>query len=504
MIRPAATVLAVWLILAVGTPAMAAAPFDTTLAASVFGDALGFMAPRILDPVPLPELAAWGLGGITALDPSLQAVVTGHELVLSTAAGPIWRGPAPPDGSAEAWGQAAAAICAAAFRASPSVAEAGQTGVTQSFFDELFNHLDPYSRYVAPQPASEERDRLDGEGGGIGATLIATARGLRLGDIAPDGPAAAAGLVTGDRVLSIDGDDVGRASPDEAATLLAGPVGSTVTLRLRVQGRTVTAALVRAVVPPETVFGTSVDGLLLLRVTGFARDTAEELSALIDAGLGDHPHGMVIDLRGNRGGFLQQAVTAAALVLDNGVATVTEGRYPQSNHVWIVQGGDVTKGLPLVVLVDGRTASAAEILASALADHRRAVVVGSSTLGKGLVQTLLQLPDGGELFVTWSRVLAPLGWPLQGLGVLPQLCTSEGAASVADQMHALDDGSSVMAAPIAAERRSRPPLPVARILDIRNACPAAIGTDEDIEDARALLTDRAAYQAALESVPPLD
>ena len=213
---------------------------------------------------------------------------------------------------------------------------------------------------------------------------------------------------------------------------------------------------------------------------------------------------MVIDLRGNRGGLLQQAVTAAALVLDNGVAVTTEGRYPQSNHVWSVQGGDLTHGLPLVVLVDGRTASAAEILAAALADHGRAVVAGSSTLGKGLVQTILQLPDGGELFVTWSRVLAPLGWPIQGLGVLPQLCTSQGANQVESQMRALDAGTSSLKGALTAGRDARAPLPVSRILEIRAACPAAIGTDEDLDAARSLLDDPIAYQTAIDSLPRME
>ena len=508
-LRPRFLLLAAVLVAPVAS-ACAATPFDAGLEARVIADALGFMAPRILDPVTVGQLALWGLGGIAALDPSMQAALaasgrSGHALVLSTASDPaIWRGAVPPPADSAAWGEAAASLCAAAFRASSQVADAGQTGVTQSFFDELFNHLDPYSRYVAPAPATAERDRLDGGGGGIGASLIATARGLAFGDVAPDGPAAASGLASGARLVAIDDIDARHLSADEATARLDGPVGTTVTLRIRADGRLLTVALVRATVPPETVFGTDTGGLLLLRITGFSRDTAEELSALLDAGLRDRPRGLVIDLRGNRGGFLQQAVTAAALFLDNGVATVTEGRYPQSNHVWSVEGGDVTHGLPLAVLVDGRTASAAEILASALADHRRAAVVGSSTLGKGLVQTLLPLPDGGELFVTWSRVLAPLGWPLQGLGVLPQLCTSEGAAAVADQMRALDGGTSMLAGPIAAERGSRPPLAIARILEIRNACPAAIGTDEDLDAARDLLADPVAYAAALGSVPPLD
>ena len=130
-------------------------------------------------------------------------------------------------------------------------------------------------------------------------------------------------------------------------------------------------------------------------------------------------------------------------------------------------------------------------------------MAGSSTLGKGLVQTILQLPDEGELFITWSRVLAPLGWPIQGLGVLPQLCTSQGSLSVTSQLQSLDAGNSVLAHPLAAERGARPPLPVARILEIRGACPAAIGTDEDLDAARSLLADPAAYHAAPQRLPVL-
>ena len=270
--------------------APSAAPgFDQPLASSVFGTALRFMAPRILDPVSLRTLAGWGLGGITALDPSLQASVVGDRLVLSSAAGPVWRGPSPQDDDPAAWGEALAAITAAAWRVSSAVSGAGQVGVTQSFFDELFNHLDPYSRYVGPEPADADRDKREGSGGGIGVTLLRTSRGLALGDIAPDGPAADAGLATGARLLAIDGVDVGRADPDDALARLAGPVGSAVTIRIRLHGRTRDLTLQRDLVPPETVFGTSTDGLLTLKVTGFSRDTAEEMSALLERGAAGPP-----------------------------------------------------------------------------------------------------------------------------------------------------------------------------------------------------------------------
>jgi carboxyl-terminal processing protease len=157
--------------------------------------------------------------------------------------------------------------------------------------------------------------------------------------------------------------------------------------------------------------------------------------------------------------------------------------------------------MPLVLLVDGRTASAAEILAAALSDRGRAVVVGSATLGKGLVQTIDPLPNGAELFVTWSRVLAPLGWPIQGLGVLPQVCTSVGQDALRRQLAALADGAQPMAEAIRMNRAARAPLAPAQIVAIRNTCPAAEGSDRDLDTARTLILNPATYAAAL--LPPM-
>jgi len=136
-------------------------------------------------------------------------------------------------------------------------------------------------------------------------------------------------------------------------------------------------------------------------------------------------------------------------------------------------------------------------LAAALADDRRAVVVGSSTLGKGLVQTLTALPDGGELYVTWSRVLAPRGWPLQTMGVLPQVCTSLGASFLQEQLAALAKGQDLLAPSLMAARAARAPVPLVDILNIRNQCPAAIGGDLDYTAAANLLANPAMYKAAL-------
>ncbi len=220
----------------------------------------------------------------------------------------------------------------------------------------------------------------------------------------------------------------------------------------------------------------------MLRVTRFDASTAAHLAALVRDALRDParlPAGLVLDLRGNRGGLVRQAVEAAAIFLDEGVVATTAGRDPQAARVWRSDAGAHADDVPIVVLVDGGTASAAEILAAALSDRGRAVVVGSSTLGKGLVQTITPLPNGGELFVTWSRILAPLGWPLQSLGVLPQVCTSLGRERPTGSSPA-NAGADPMRAALERHRGARAPLPLAEILTIRSACPAAEGEDGDM------------------------
>ena len=209
----------------------------------------------------------------------------------------------------------------------------------------------------------------------------------------------------------------------------------------------------------------------------------------------------MIDLRGNRGGLLRQSVSVVQQMLTAGVITTTAGRNPDSSRVWSAEAGnDSAHGRPIIILVDGRTASAAEIMAAALADNGRAVVIGSSTLGKGLVQTIAPLPDGGELFVTWSRVLAPGGWPIQGLGVLPQICTSLGEDLLATELTDLLHGRQDMAAALSRHNAARAPLPVAQVVELRNACPAAEGRDADLTAAGFLLAHPAAYQTALSKV----
>ncbi|WP_182942409.1 S41 family peptidase [Gluconacetobacter johannae] len=483
--------------------ASAAQPaLDSDQMNAVIGAALAFLTPRTLDSHSAREFCLWGLNGLGAIDPSLAVNAQDGRVRLSLAQDTLLVLPAPPDTDQGGWTALAVRLMQAAWARSAPMRDAGADGTLQGFFDELFNHMDPYSRYVAPSPATTDRDIRTGGTAGAGLTLGHDARSILITGVNANGPAWPVGLSSGQRLYAVNGRSTRDQTPATVSQWLLGDVGSKVTLLVGDERTRRTIVLRRASVPPETVFAYASNHTVVIRVTAFSADTAEEMSQYLDQASDDpHLRGLVLDLRGNRGGVLQQAVTTSALMLDRGVAAITHGRDPQANHIWAVQGGDMTGGAPIVILVDGRTASAAEILAAALADHRRAVVVGSTTLGKGLVQTIGQMPDGGELFVTWSRVLAPQGWPLQGLGVMPQICTSRGEADLERQLQDLAAGTVDMRDAVQAARAARFPLPVSRILDIRKACPAAIGTDSDLDAARSLIDNPAEYRAALTAIP---
>jgi carboxyl-terminal processing protease len=477
--------------------------FDPGLVANVYTVALAFMEPRTLDHVPVPTLTVWGLRGLTALDPNLTAEQRNGKLVLSARDHVLAEQSVPAGETPDAWAAAAVRMSEMAIGASAAVRRAGTDGIIQSFFDELFNHLDPYSRYVAPREAAEDRAGRNGTAG-VGVTLAERGGSILVRAAVSDGPAAMAGVRSGDVVLAVDGVPVRGKDAATIAGLVAGPEGTTLRLSWRGRdGKSRSTMLERAMVPPESVFPERVGDLLLVRITGFNHSTAAHLGAALQDGMAAEtsPAGIIIDLRGNRGGLLREAVESADALLPAGVVAYTAGRNPEANHVWHSDSGELVAGVPVVVVVDGRTASAAEILAAALADRGRAVAVGSTTLGKGLVQTIDPLPDGGELFVTWSRVLAPRGWPLQGLGVLPQVCTSLGEAALRRQLTALAEGTQPMQQDLEVARAARAPLTPTQILAIRNACPAAEGREADLATARALIDNPAAYAAAL--LPPL-
>lgn len=483
------------------------AAFNTASAAQVWAAALAYIAPRSLQKLTIPQMTLWGLNGLAALDPNLDTRLQNDQIRLYGPNTLIKAVPAPTDASdAQGWGQAAAQIAAAAYASSPALQRAGTSTIIANFFDELFNHFDPYSRYEPPIQAAQDELMIMGPGG-TGLTLAAQNAQVVVAAVASDSPAENAGIMVGGIVSAVNGQPVRPADVPALNKGMSGIPGSDFTIAVQDPDDTATPPEIqtykieRGFIPPQTVFTGPdlVPGIAVVRITGFNKGTADQFGAAMASlmGAAKPPTALVLDLRGNRGGVLRQAVLVADSLLPAGEIVRAQGRDPDATQNFTAEGSDLTRGAPLVVLVDGQTASAAEILSAALADDGRAVVIGSETLGKGLVQTITSLPNGGELFITWSRVLAPRGWPLQGLGVMPQLCTSFGAASVETQMAALAKGHDLLAAALQQARAVRAPVGVDDVLALRGHCPASIGTDLDLTAAAWVLQNPTAYQAAL-------
>jgi carboxyl-terminal processing protease len=472
---------------------------DQALIADVTGAALNFMLPRTLDVHSATELSLWSLRGLAEIDPRLSVEMTPQVLQLSLSGQLLVRRSVPPKNDTTGWSGAIAQLSRAAWDTSEAVRRAGTSGVLRALFNEMLSHLDPYSRYATPVEAAEERSRRDGRAG-LGLDVVAGTTGFFVHDVIASSPASAAGIRPGERLLAIDGQALVSADLAMVAASMAGPESSTVSLTLRAPGRPPrTVVLRRTMLNPPTVFANRHGDILVLRITSFVRDTAEAMAREIshEMSVGHPPKGLVIDLRGNRGGLLRQAVAAAETLTVRGRIAVTIGRDPSASGDYIADGIDITHGLPVVILVDGGTASAAEVLAAALADLGRAVVVGSATLGKGLVQTILPLPDGGALLLTWSRVLAPRGWPLQALGVIPQVCTSLGDKTLKLSLSELAHGRQALTAGLSRSRAARVPVSPETILDIRNSCPASDGHPADLDAAFFLIKTPTAYMTAL-------
>ena len=474
----------------------------------VLGESLRLVLERHIERAAPIDLALWSLRGLAALDPRFDPALRGAELRLSLderALGTVQAAslaPRDPAAVPAALARAIGTLYEAGWRASPTLRRAGVERVIASGFDEVFNHLDPYSRYVTPAEARTARERRVGQLG-LGLRVGVQGDGLAVVALTPGGPAALAGIRVGDRLLAVDGRTLGARDPGLAATLLEGPEGTAVALALSRGGRRREVTLVRELVVPETVAAELRDEILWIRVTGFSVLTDRRITAaLVDGFVDRAPRGVVLDLRGNRGGLLTQAVAVADAFLPDGEVARTEGRHPDAARRYAAGGRDLAQGLPVVVLVDGRTASAAEIVAMALAERRRAVVVGSTTMGKGLIQLVAPLPNEAEIMVTWSQVVAPSGWPIHGLGVLPALCTSLGPEALASGLAALRAGQPPMARALARQRAARTPVLSSEATALRGTCPPAEGRPADLAAARALIEAPSAYAAALGAVPP--
>jgi len=472
--------------------------FDVDALASVQTEAIDFMLPRTLDSVTATQLAMWGLSGLTAIDPAVTAFVRDTDIQLLMG-GRLVLGLTVQGKDAASWAQAVAKIVAAGYAVSPAMRQAGQPVITKILFDEMLAHLDPYSRYIPPMEAVTDRDRRVGHAG-IGVTLAQHGHTVSVRQVVIGSPGALAGILPGDVIQWVDGHTAIGRDPNAIDALLNGPEGTELRMGwLGRDGMSRGATMTRVMIPPETVFPRRGGDVLTIEITGFSQTTDQHVMHVVRETLkGSRPiAGIILDLRGNRGGLLRAAVATANTFLSSGVVVRSAGRAPETNRVWLSGGSELAKGVRIVVLVDGGTASAAEILAAALADRGRAVVIGSSTFGKGVVQTIDPLPDGGELFLTWSRILAPRGWPIQSLGVMPQICTSLGDDVLRRQLAALSAGTVEMGMALSVHRAARAPLSPDQIVAIRGRCPAADPRSDDLAVAQSLIENPAQYATAL-------
>jgi carboxyl-terminal processing protease len=465
---------------------------------------------RQLDIASPAELLLWALRGLTALDTAFTIQVVGGTLQLGRGSVVLLSrslSDLPAAASAQQDNLTIADLIArslvefyvAAWNSSAAIQAGGAERLLQSGFEEVFNHLDPYSRYVPSAEAQQLRHRRSGQTP-LGFRMAAGARNtIVVVSVFPGGPAQQAGLREGDSVLAIDGQAVTAARIALAAELLEGSTDGNIKLTVRRAGRRLTLSLSRSNQRGSSLLAELHENILWLRLTVFSTDTGLKVAEALDRAFsaGVPPTGIVLDLRGNRGGLLQQAMSVSDAFLSRGVIAQSQGRHPGAQRIWHAAGGDLARGRPVVALVDGRTASAAEIVVAALSDQGRAVVVGSSSLGKGLIQIVLPLPNDAEMLISWARVLAPRGWPVQGLGVLPALCTSLGQETLERDLQQIGQGVAPMAGALARLRSLRAPVPASEVLALRGTCPPAEGREQDLLVARFLLDHPAAYEALL-------
>ena len=384
------------------------------------------VADRSLDQTTVQSLALEGLRGLGTLDPGLSIQLDGGLVQLHWPERLIATFPAPSPHDAAGWATISVDVILAARNVSPAIQDADAERIYQAVFDSLLAHLDHFSRYAGAEEASNHRASRNGFGG-LGIRYTHEEHKLLVQEVLDNTPAQGAGVQVGDRILRIDGRRISDfADRRDITYALRGPINSSIRLALERAGGEVEVFMRRALVVPQTVSLESTEsGIIHLKISSFNQNTARSVAETIDTArrrLGRDFSGLLLDMRGNPGGLLDQAVGVSDLFLNHGRIVSTRGRHPEAQQSYTARSGDILDGMPIVVLLDGRSASAAEIVGAALQDAERAVVVGSASYGKGTVQTVIRLPNEGEITLTWPRFHTPVGYALHGLGVLPTVC----------------------------------------------------------------------------------
>jgi carboxyl-terminal processing protease len=360
------------------------------------------------------------------------------------------------------------------------VDEVADDTLVESAINGMLTSLDPHSNYLNAKNFTDMKVQTRGEFGGLGIEVSMENGLVKVVSPIDDTPAAKAGLKPGDLITNLDGDPVQGLTLPEAVEKMRGPVNSEIKLTIRREGKEpFDVKLVRAVIKINSVRShLEGDNIAYIRITSFNEQTDTGLNNAmknLKQQANNKIAGVVLDLRNNPGGLLDQAVAVSDAFLDKGEIVSTRGRRAEDAQRYNARAGDIAQGLPVAVLINGGSASASEIVAGALQDHHRAILLGTKSFGKGSVQTIIPLPGHGAMRLTTARYYTPSGRSIQALGIDPDIVVE--AAKIEKPVEKTGsakaaDNKTDSAAPAATEQSS--------------VDPSIIGTPEDYQLARAV------------------
>lgn len=312
------------------------------------------------------------------------------------------------------------------------VEEVDEADLIEAAINGMLTSLDPHSSYLSPKAATQMRQDTRGEFGGLGIEVTQDEGFVKVVTPMDGTPAFDAGIESGDYITHVNGESLLGLNLDQAVVLMKGPVGSEIIITVVREGEDepFDVSIIRDTIKLTAVRTRAEGKSVVVRISTFSDQTypnlAEGLAKTVEELGGiDNVDGFVLDLRNNPGGLLNQAIKVSDAFLDSGEIVSTRGRDPQDGERYNATQGDLAEGLPVVVLINGGSASASEIVAGALKDHRRAIVIGTKSFGKGSVQTVMPLRSDGAMRLTIARYYTPSGRSIQALGVSPDIIVEQ-------------------------------------------------------------------------------
>ena len=309
------------------------------------------------------------------------------------------------------------------------VDEINQSESMDSAINGLLQSLDPYSSYMSPEIFQEMQTETSGEFGGLGIEVSMEAGVVKVITPIDDTPASKAGIKAGDYIVKIDNIQVQGKSLSEAVDLMRGLVGTNIELTVRRRGvkKALTFNITREIIEVQSVKSDLLENNIgYIRLTSFNDNSSDQIKKQIKKlTKNENLKAFILDLRNNPGGLLSQAIKISDFFLDNGEIVSTKGKKKSENRKWFARKGDITEGKTLVVLINYGSASASEIVAGALKDHKRAIILGENSYGKGSVQSIIPLKNKGAIRLTVAKYYLPSGKSISEVGVRPDIEVNE-------------------------------------------------------------------------------